>query len=122
ERKDVKALAESVRTVAIKEIIVVKLNQHSFFQAEDGIRDRNVTGVQTCALPIFVRLLFSLRAGFCSGGVTGLVRWQGVDGVCAASAREVGMLTCRWRECPPMELASLALKEPFGEPPNPGNI
>src|SRR5699024_11306856 len=22
-------------------------------QAEDGIRDRNVTGVQTCALPIF---------------------------------------------------------------------
>src|SRR5699024_12008005 len=24
-------------------------------QAEDGIRDRNVTGVQTCALPIFAR-------------------------------------------------------------------
>src|SRR5699024_12226754 len=23
-----------------------------FYQAEDGIRDRNVTGVQTCALPI----------------------------------------------------------------------
>src|SRR5437868_11997150 len=32
-----------------------------FFQAEDGIRDRNVTGVKTCALPIFevgVRTLF----------------------------------------------------------------
>src|SRR5207248_8902528 len=27
-----------------------------FFQAEDGIRDRTVTGVQTCALPISVRL------------------------------------------------------------------
>ena len=26
-----------------------------FFQAEDGIRDRLVTGVQTCALPIFDR-------------------------------------------------------------------
>src|SRR5699024_11530396 len=26
-----------------------------FFQAEDGIRDRNVTGVQTCALPILRR-------------------------------------------------------------------
>src|SRR5207248_7766557 len=26
-----------------------------FFQAEDGIRDRTVTGVQTCALPIFTR-------------------------------------------------------------------
>src|SRR5699024_7789757 len=24
------------------------------FQAEDGIRDRNVTGVQTCALPVFL--------------------------------------------------------------------
>src|SRR5699024_11675191 len=28
------------------------LSPSFFFQAEDGIRDRNVTGVQTCALPI----------------------------------------------------------------------
>src|SRR3989449_7508152 len=28
-----------------------------FFQAEDGIRDVAVTGVQTCALPILLRLL-----------------------------------------------------------------
>src|SRR5256885_6208075 len=28
-----------------------------FFQAEDGIRDYKVTGVQTCALPIYHRLL-----------------------------------------------------------------
>src|SRR5947209_12820530 len=27
-----------------------------FFQAEDGIRDIGVTGVQTCALPIFLQL------------------------------------------------------------------
>src|SRR5207253_8684562 len=27
-----------------------------FFQAEDGIRDGHVTGVQTCALPILRRL------------------------------------------------------------------
>src|SRR5699024_12058495 len=27
-----------------------------FFQAEDGIRDRNVTGVQTCALSDLLRL------------------------------------------------------------------
>src|SRR2546423_5902305 len=26
-----------------------------FFQAEDGIRDKLVTGVQTCALPILIR-------------------------------------------------------------------
>src|SRR5438094_5107555 len=29
------------------------------FQAEDGIRDRTVTGVQTCALPIYDLLEFS---------------------------------------------------------------
>src|SRR5207249_8558253 len=32
-----------------------------FFQAEDGIRDRNVTGVQTCALPISGALARQLR-------------------------------------------------------------
>src|SRR5699024_1788630 len=36
-----------------------------FFQAGDGIRDRDVTGVQTCALPISVRthtiITFNLR-------------------------------------------------------------
>src|SRR5256885_14733350 len=30
-----------------------------FFQAEDGIRDYKVTGVQTCALPISVRIDFT---------------------------------------------------------------
>src|SRR5690625_6914773 len=30
-----------------------------FFQAEDGIRDGHVTGVQTCALPIFFGRDFS---------------------------------------------------------------
>src|SRR5688572_31668660 len=35
-----------------------------FFQAEDGIRDLTVTGVQTCALPIFGRALFASTAGF----------------------------------------------------------
>src|SRR5205823_9344760 len=28
-----------------------------FFQAEDGIRDKLVTGVQTCALPISLQLM-----------------------------------------------------------------
>src|SRR3712207_8753007 len=31
-----------------------------FFQAEDGIRDIGVTGVQTCALPIFGLLLYRI--------------------------------------------------------------
>src|SRR5207249_9766727 len=33
------------------------------FQAEDGIRDRNVTGVQTCALPISSQALPEGNAG-----------------------------------------------------------
>src|SRR5207248_4749488 len=37
-----------------------------FFQAEDGIRVRTVTGVQTCALPIFVGFTL-LVANFGSG-------------------------------------------------------
>src|SRR5699024_11933090 len=32
-----------------------------FFQAEDGIRDRNVTGVQTCALPILSPFTGAIR-------------------------------------------------------------
>src|SRR2546421_3669627 len=32
-----------------------------FFQAEDGIRDLIVTGVQTCALPILLAALVVLR-------------------------------------------------------------
>ena len=28
-----------------------------FFQAEDGIRDWSVTGVQTCALPIYTVII-----------------------------------------------------------------
>src|SRR5699024_11651162 len=38
-----------------------------FFQAEDGIRDRNVTGVQTCALPILPRPRRSDRAAWGAG-------------------------------------------------------
>src|SRR5207237_5734436 len=41
---------------------------HFFFQAEDGIRDSSVTGVQTCALPIFPQE-FELGAGVLRGEV-----------------------------------------------------
>src|SRR5256885_3978279 len=33
---------------------MINLVRFFFFQAEDGIRDYKVTGVQTCALPIFM--------------------------------------------------------------------
>src|SRR6266566_7601384 len=34
-------------------LFVIYYSYFFFFQAEDGIRDYKVTGVQTCALPIF---------------------------------------------------------------------
>src|SRR6266516_2982012 len=44
------------------------MNFFFFFQVEDGIRDRTVTGVQTCALPIYL-----LERGY---AVYGLIRGQ----------------------------------------------
>src|SRR2546430_2801253 len=38
----------------MREVSVMHLHGIFFFQAEDGIRDLTVTGVQTCALPILV--------------------------------------------------------------------
>src|SRR5256886_10553532 len=41
-----------------------------FFQAEDGIRDLTVTGVQTCALPIsFQPTIIKLAAAYAALGV-----------------------------------------------------
>src|SRR5258708_23592385 len=54
-----------------------------FFQAEDGIRDDLVTGVQTCALPIY--LFRSATEGLCLDGFIIL------DSFCG-TAKEVGSL------------------------------
>src|SRR5437667_6726898 len=51
-----------------------------FFQAEDGIRDRDVTGVQTCALPISLlpeRTNYQCTCYTCS--------WQGIAAACPCS-------------------------------------
>src|SRR5437870_7164486 len=59
-----------------------------FFQAEDGIRDGHVTGVQTCALPI-------------SGQ---LPAWQGVGSVARVrSTRVLDGAYSRVRLCPRSE-------------------
>src|SRR5688572_32329366 len=44
-------------------MVVVFLLFFFFFQAEDGIRDLTVTGVQTCALPIYRAGVDRLAAG-----------------------------------------------------------
>src|SRR5699024_11557232 len=88
-----------------------------FFQAEDGIRVRNVTGVQTCALPI---LAISQRRGLggrwwrplsCYGSVTdeaavllqntGMTDFadQPVGTLAYGQQRlEIGRASCRGRE------------------------
>src|SRR5437764_12262124 len=48
-----------MRSMTLKERVFIFF----FFQAEDGIRDTSVTGVQTCALPIFCRA--RSRSGRC---------------------------------------------------------
>src|SRR5256885_4799137 len=56
--KDANSQAQQVVTMPVQKSIAVceKSIVHNiifFFQAEDGIRDYKVTGVQTCALPIY---------------------------------------------------------------------
>src|SRR2546427_10613780 len=40
--------------MSLMSLMVVSIFLFFFFQAEDGIRDLTVTGVQTCALPIYI--------------------------------------------------------------------
>src|SRR2546430_12312528 len=47
-----------------------------FFQAEDGIRDLTVTGVQTCALPIY-----GIRCNAVTPGPTATQAWLGEGGL-----------------------------------------
>src|SRR2546422_5052409 len=50
-----------------------------FFQAEDGIRDVAVTGVQTCALPIFYRDWWGVRSKSVTIGSRLFLLRQGVE-------------------------------------------
>src|SRR3712207_9091689 len=54
-----------------------------FFQAEDGIRDIGVTGVQTCALPIYGRKCFITNAPIADFAIISAMtdRTKGVKGI-----------------------------------------
>src|SRR2546427_10385237 len=56
-----------------------------FFQAEDGIRDLTVTGVQTCALPIY-RALGTANRTLAHGGRRLEQRLAVAHGACRACA------------------------------------
>src|SRR6266498_4883998 len=67
-----------------------------FFQAEDGIRDADVTGVQTCALPIWPSVPPSLLA-------VALVL-QTYDGVSDEEATQRADYDLRWKVALGVEL------------------
>src|SRR5690554_2904178 len=59
-----------------------------FFQAEDGIRDADVTGVQTCALPIFSENIIKISLPYKKQVYRVLDKdgmFYGADAVCLAS-------------------------------------
>src|SRR5437763_12125867 len=88
-----------------------------FFQAEDGIRDTSVTGVQTCALPISTPVsaadppkrvlelvsehtpVLGLRAAGELKAGDGIRRWEGKGRQARSEERRVGK-ECRCRGGP----------------------
>src|SRR5207249_7171685 len=67
------------------------------FQAEDGIRDRNVTGVQTCALPICTTTRWDTRRAAWTCCPTSAPRSEAVAGIAArrGARRAAGAGPCR---------------------------
>src|SRR5690349_23623504 len=64
-----------------------------FFQAEDGIRDLYVTGVQTCALPISsARLTAMVVSSGLIAGTTSIAALNGPLDVVSSAAPEVSSL------------------------------
>src|SRR5215203_6340658 len=74
--------------------MVMTLVFYFFFQAEDGIRDIGVTGVQTCALPIY-----AFRTAQAEGVPPGVVLGDAGYGVERSEERRVGK-ECRSRWSP----------------------
>src|SRR2546425_3929601 len=63
-----------------------------FFQAEDGIRDKLVTGVQTCALPISFELSRGMRVGGVDSffsSLIGLPSFRSIAGLTPCSTRSI---------------------------------
>src|SRR5688500_19945154 len=61
-----------------------------FFQAEDGIRDYKVTGVQTCALPISRRPAYSPESGWIMPDSSGKKRLMSGRAMSRSEERRVG--------------------------------
>src|SRR5438876_12148370 len=79
-----------------------------FFQAEDGIRDGRVTGVQTCALPISAVATAATRAGPAAASHALLAANTNLErisdwlttlliGATLVQVKEIGRASCRER-------------------------
>src|SRR5699024_11795187 len=94
-------------------LTVLHGRQCFFFQAEDGRRDRNVTGVQTCALPILMRRAFCAWAAWSEISRMLWVMASSCTGICllsrglcpaeyphynTAHGKKIGRASCRERE------------------------
>src|SRR3712207_7150855 len=66
-----------------------------FFQAEDGIRDIGVTGVQTCALPIYGDLALKARE-FCAHAEMGPAAEAEVSGSSTGEVEPIGVGKLVW--------------------------
>src|SRR5690606_39761797 len=62
-------------------------------QAEDGIRDFHVTGVQTCALPISMAIAGSTRGGPAKAAVLGSAVMGTLSGSSTANVTTTGTFT-----------------------------
>src|SRR5438552_4795462 len=74
--------------------------KYFFFQAEDGIRDDLVTGVQTCALPILADSYVSFQLAFAvlDPGSSDLVRQKGHIRISQAQHLRPILVACRSEE------------------------
>ena len=64
------------------------MTHSAFFQAEDGIRDWSVTGVQTCALPISCKLTLNVKNGVIEEALVETIGCSGMTQIGRASCRE----------------------------------
>src|SRR5699024_4377949 len=80
-----------------------------FFQAEDGIRYRNVTGVQTCALPICI----ANRAGV---SYNNIMEFNEMDSVLIYPGKVLDLVDNRPAEVEEPEVVEEEVEEEVSEP------
>src|SRR2546430_3499832 len=80
----------------VHKFLQLYISFYFFFQAEDGIRDLTVTGVQTCALPISRQREFAIRSAL--GATKGrMIRQLMVESfLCALAGGAFGLLLGSW--------------------------